>query len=140
MKTKVAAGLTVFLWFVCAFHVVVGLGVNLSDEFPQAMARYYGAQISWTPEFAYIVKPLGAFMIALGFMAGMAARDPFGHPEIVYGFVLLFAMRGLQRLAFQGEIETALNIASTRNMGNAVAFLLLATVLFVLYRAARRSP
>ena len=138
MKTKIAGGLAIFLWFVCAFHVLVGLGVNLSDEFPQAMARYYGAQVSWTPEFAYIVKPLGAFMVALGFMAGLAARDPLGHPAIVYGFVLLFAMRGIQRLAFQSEIETTLNIASSRNLGNAVAFLLMAAALFVLFRAARR--
>ena len=56
----------------------------------------------------------------------------------MYGFVLLFAMRGIQRLAFQSEIETTLNIASSRNLGNAVAFLLMAAALFVLFRAARR--
>ena len=49
--------------------------------FPQAMAEYYGAQVTWTPEFLYIVKPIGAFMIAIGVMAAAAARDPSGVPS-----------------------------------------------------------
>lgn len=131
--------LGIFLWFICAFHVIVGVGVNVSDAFPQVMASYYGAEINWTPEFSYIVKPIGAFMLALGVMAGLAARKPLEHATVVYGFVVLFALRGLQRLIFQGEIETALNIAASRNVGNAVAFLLMSAALLFLFRAANRG-
>jgi hypothetical protein len=139
MKSRQLVGLQVFLWLICAFHVIVGVGLNVSSEFPQFLAQYYGAQVNWTPELRYLVKPVGAFMLALGVLAGVAARNPLGYPSIVYGFVLLFVVRGLQRLIFQGEIETALDIASGRNLGNAVFFLLMAAGLMLLLRFARQQ-
>lgn len=139
MQSKLPGVLRAFLWFICAFHVIVGLGLNVSSAFPQFMADYYGAQVNWTPELLYLVKPIGAFMLALGVMAGAAARDPMAHRSIVYGFVVLFVMRGLQRLVFQGEIASAMSIESGRNIGNAVFFLLMAAALFWLFRAAGKS-
>lgn len=139
MNSKIKGVLQVFLWFICAFHVIVGLGLNISPAFPQVMAGYYGAQVNWTPELLYLVKPIGAFMLALGVMAGAAARDPLGHRSIVYGFVVLFTLRGLQRLIAQEEIATALQIESGRNIGNAVFFLLMAAALVWLFRAASKS-
>jgi hypothetical protein len=139
MKSRQLVGLQVFLWLICAFHVIVGVGVNVSSEFPQFVAQYYGAQVNWTPELRYLVKPVGAFMLALGVLAGVAARNPLGYPSIVYGFVLLFVVRGLQRLIFQGEIEIAFDIASGRNLGNAVFFLLMAAGLMLLLRFARQQ-
>ena len=139
MKSKITGVLQVFLWGICAFHVIVGLGLNLSPAFPQLMAEYYGAEVNWTPEFLYVVKPIGAFMLALGVMAAWAARDPLNHGAIVYGFVVLFVLRGVQRLAFQEEIATALSIDSSRNIGNAVYFLLMAAVLVWLHVTAGRQ-
>ncbi len=140
MKSNALGALKILLWFVCAFHVIVGLGLNISPDFPQLMAQYYGAQVNWTPEILYLVKPIGAFMFALGVMAGAAARDPLGHVSVVYGFVVLFVFRGLQRLIFQSEIESAVAIASGRNFGNAVFFLLLAAALALLLRFAGKQP
>ncbi len=128
-----------FLWFICAFHVIVGLGLNLSSAFPQIMADYYGATVEWTPALLYLVKPIGAFMLALGVMAAAAARDPLNHSSIIFGFVVLFVLRGLQRFAFQDEIATAVGIESGRNVGNAVFFLLMAAALVWLFRAANKS-
>ncbi|MDH3265709.1 MAG: hypothetical protein OEM25_01980 [Gammaproteobacteria bacterium] len=139
MKSKTFSILQVFLWGVCAFHVIVGIGLNVSASFPQTVAEYYGAQVAWTPELLYIVKPVGAFMLALGALAGVAARDPLAHRAIVYGFVMLFTMRGLQRIVFQNEIGTALGIESGRNIGNALVFLLMAAALVFLLRAVGRS-
>lgn len=136
MKSKLIVLLQAFLWLICAFHVIVGIGLNVSPAFPQVVAGYYGAEVSWTPEFVYIVKPIGAFMIALGVMAGAAARNPLDHLPIVYGFAVLFAIRGLQRLVYQGEIETALSIGASRNLGNAILFLVMAAALVVLYKLA----
>lgn len=136
MQSKTTGALQAFLWFICAFHVIVGLGLNVSSAFPQLLANYYGAEVSWTPALVYIVKPVGAFMLALGLMAGAAARDPLGHRSVVYGFVVLFVLRGLQRLVFQADIASAFGIDSGRNMGNAIFFLLMAAALVWLLRAA----
>ena len=75
MNNTLTAVLKAFLWFICAFHIVVGIGLNVSSGFPQTMAEYYGAEVTWTPEFLYIVKPIGAFMIAIGVMAAADGVD-----------------------------------------------------------------
>jgi hypothetical protein len=141
MNTKLLGALQALLWFVCAFHLFVGIGLNVSGAFPQVVAQYYGATVEWTPEFLYIVKPIGAFMIAVGIMAGVAAMNPLANRAVIYGLVALFVIRGLQRIVFQDEIASALAIAGGRNIGNAVFFLLLAGTLFFVFRAAaQRAP
>jgi len=139
MKFNTLGVLKILLWFIAAFHLIVGMGLNVSPEFPQLMAQYYGAQVNWTPEFLYIVKPIGAFMFALGVMAALAARDPLSNVPVVYGFVVLFAFRGLQRLIFQSEIESAVAIASGRNFTAAIFFLLMGAALLVILRFAGKQ-
>lgn len=139
MNSKLLGPLKIFLWFVCAFHVIVGVGLNVSADFPQVMAGYYGATVNWTPELLYLVKPIGAFMLVVGAMAGAAARNPLSHRSIVYGLVLLFAVRGIQRIVFQEEIGNAVAIAATRNFANAVFFLLMAVALAALFNLAGKK-
>jgi len=97
----------------------------------------YNAQVDWSDwQFAYVMKPLGAFMIALGVMAAMAARDPLGNRPIIIGFAVLFTMSGLQRLLFMDEIERVFAIPSSRSLVQMVVMLSLAVVLVILLRAA----
>lgn len=128
--------LPILLWAICAFHVIVGAGLNLVPGFPQIMAEVYGAQIEWTAQFQYILKPLGAFMLALGFMAAIAARDPLSNKAIIYGFAILFALRALQRLAFRAEIDSTFAISFGRNVSAMVFFLVFALALTWLVRQA----
>lgn len=139
MKGNALAVLRFFLWFSCAFHLIVGLGLNLSPTFPQLMAGYYGAAIEFTPPFLYIVKPLGAFMIMVGLVVLAAARDPLNNGAIVYGLVALLAIRGLQRFAFHDTIVADLAIESSRNVVNGIVFLLLAALFLVLFKMAERE-
>ena len=136
MATKI---LKAYLWFIAAFHLLVGIAVNVSTPLTQAIARGYGATVDWTPQFVYILHPLGAFMIALGVMAIAAAREPVRYSAVVLGFVLLFAIRALHRLVFGDAITAAFGIASSRNMVNMVIFAVQAVLLFVLWRAATRD-
>jgi len=97
----------------------------------------YNARVDWSDgQFAYIMKPLGAFMIALGIMAAMAARNPLGNRAIIIGFVILFTMRGLQRLLYMREIESVFAIPTSRSMVQMVVMLALAVGLVLLLRAA----
>ena len=136
MKVNSLAVLRFFLWFACAFHLVVGIGLNLSPAFPQSMAGYYGAEVNFTPQFLYIVKPLGAFMIMVGLVVMAAARDPLNNGAIVYALVALLAIRGLQRFVFADAIVGDLAIESSRNMVNGIVFLLLAACFAVLFKLA----
>lgn len=135
MKSGLHLVLQILLWGICAFNVIIGLGLNLSPDFPQVVASYYGAEVEWTPTFMYIIKPLGAFMITVGLLAGIAARDPLQHVGIVYAVALLFLMRGLQRFVFMDEIANAVHIELGRNAVNGVFFIALAAVLVIVHRA-----
>ena len=123
---------------VCAFHVLVGLSLNVDLGLREWVgSSLYNAQVDWSDgQFAYIMKPLGAFMIALGVMAAMAARNPLGNRSIILGFVVLFTMRGLQRLLFMNEIESVFAIPVSRSMVQMVVMLALALGLALLLRAA----
>lgn len=139
MRQTAIGLLQAFLWLICAFHVIVGVGINWSPEFARQMAQYYGARVEWTPQFVYMLKPLGAFMFILGALAAAAARDPLRYPVIVYGFVMLFTIRALQRLVHQREIFEAFAIAPGRNLGAMVLFFVMAASLFTLYRHVARN-
>jgi len=138
MRSSNVAWLSRFLWIVCAFHVLVGLSLNVDLGLKEWVGgTLYNAQVDWSDgQFAYIMKPLGAFMIALGVMAAMAARDPLGNRPIILGFAVLFTMRGLQRLFFMNEIESVFAIPSSRSLLQMVVMLSLALALVLLLRAA----
>jgi len=138
MRSSNVAWLSRFLWIVCAFHVLVGLSLNVDLGLKEWVGgTLYNAQVDWSDgQFAYIMKPLGAFMIALGVMAAMAARDPLGNRPIILGFAVLFTMRGLQRLLFMNEIESVFAIPSSRSLFQMVVMLSLALALVLLLRAA----
>jgi hypothetical protein len=104
------------------------------------VAGLYGAEVNWTPEFTYILKPLGAFMFALGLICIGAARKPLQNRVIIYSFVTLFVIRSLQRLVFGQEISEVFSIEVSRNMGNMVFFLALAASLVIFERMARAEP
>ncbi len=132
------AWLSRFLWIVCAFHILVGLSLNVDIGLREWVgSSLYNAQVDWSDgQFAYIMKPLGAFMIALGIMAAFAARNPLGNRPIIIGFAILFTMRGLQRLLYMREVESVFAIPSSRSMIQMVVMLALALGLVLLLRAA----
>jgi hypothetical protein len=139
MTSTIYRSLQFFLWFICAFHGIVGLSLNIPLVPLQTIADYYGARVDWTPQFLYIVKPVGAFMLVLGGLAGVAALAPMRHGAIVYGFVALFTIRALQRLVFQQEVHAAFAIAPARNLGAMVFFFVMAVALLMLYRHVERQ-
>ena len=139
MKGSAIKFLQGMLWFVCIFHLVVGAGLNLSPQMAPFMATVYGAEVDFTPEFTYILKPLGAFMFALGLICIAAARNPLQNQMIIYGFATLFAIRAIQRLVFAQEISDNFNIGWSRNIVNMIFFLAMAATLLVLERLARKE-
>ena len=138
MKPSALGWLKAFMWFVCIFHVTVGLALNLNIGLKELVASgIYGASVDWSnAQFVYILKPLGAFMIALGVMAGVVARNPLAHTGIMYGFVMLFTLRALQRLVFMADTHAAFAIPPGRSMVNMGAMLVLAVSLLLLARAS----
>ena len=137
-------GLQVLMWGACAFHVIVGLGLNLgSSGFVNAMARFYGADVKeLSPEFLYILRPLGAFMLVLGIIAALAALDPIRYRGVVYAFAALFILRATQRVLFGAEVEEIFGVPASRNVFQMVFFYALAAALvaFERWHATHSAP
>jgi hypothetical protein len=131
------------LWITCVFHILVGISLNLDLGWKEwvGSAIYY-ADVDWSqPQFVYILRPLGAFMLTLGLLAGIAALDPLRHKSIVYAFILLWTLRTLQRLVFWGQIQDAFGIANDRMIsGSLVVFGSGVLLLVFLLLAQRSSP
>lgn len=112
----------VLLW-ICLFHLGIGVGLNVSPEFPKAVAPWYGAtNVVWSPQFIYILKPIGAYMIVMAILLAVAVGDPRKHTAIVYGAGLLLIFRAMQRMVFEDEILNAFGIAARQNMINICVF------------------
>ena len=140
MKNNARIALQLTLWIVCAFHLVIGGGVNLSDGFVETAARMYGAEPrAWNPQFLYILRPLGVFMVALSVLAAGAARSPARHRLTIYVFAGIFFTRGLQRILFDDQLQDLFGIDRGRNFGNMIFFFFSAALLIVLDQLAHRS-
>lgn len=140
MPSTAQRALKAYLWFIAIFHLFVGLAVNISDGFTRMIAAGYGATVDWTPQFTYILHPLGAFMIVLGFLAAVAARDPERYDAVIFGFIGLFVIRSLHRVVFGGVLTSAFGISASRNTFNMVLMAAQAILLYLLWRAARARP
>src|SRR5690348_6356907 len=140
MKGVLYRLLQALLWFASLSHIVIGGGIMLSPEFQRAMASVYGAEVDWTPQFTYILRPLGAFMFVLGLLLAAAALDPWRHRLIVYGLCGVLFLRVLQRVVFQQEIENAFHIGAGRDLGMAGLFLVEAVAILLLLHQAGKAP
>lgn len=109
--------LRVYLLLICAYHIISALATNFPLGWKECIASdLYSAKVNWDePQFVYIIKPLGAFMFALGIMAAIAATNPIRNRAIGYGFATLFTLRGIQRIVFKDEIMNTFKISEDSN-------------------------
>ena len=137
MRSRAILLLKVLLWVVALMHLVVGAGFNIAPGFARYMADVYGAEVHWTPELNYILRPLGAFMVALGVLAVVAALYPLRYRVITYTFVLLFLARALQRIVWASQVQEAFGISAQRNLANIIFFTFTACALVLLDQWAK---
>src|SRR5262245_59942338 len=131
--------LQALLWLASLSHIIIGGGIMISPEFQRAMAGVYGAEVDWTGQFIYILRPLGAFMFVLGLLLAAAALDPWKHRLIVYGLCGVLFLRVLQRVLLQQEIQDAFRISPGRDLGMAAFFVAEAVVILVLLHRAGKG-
>ncbi|MBI2932009.1 MAG: hypothetical protein HYY16_10200 [Planctomycetes bacterium] len=122
------------LGVVCASHLAIGLTIMLFGAAGVRLAaRMYGVEnVPETPAFLYILKPLGAYMLAVAVMAAFAIADPAKHRVVIYGIIALLAVRVAQRLIFGAEIREAFGVSSTHMAVQSLFFAAMAVALWIL--------
>jgi hypothetical protein len=131
--------LQALLWFASLSHIIIGACLMLSPELQRPVAALYGAEVDWTVQFTYILRPLGAFMFVLGLLLAVAALDPWKHRLIVYGLCGVLFLRALQRLLLRQDIQDAFRVSPGRDLGMAGFFVAEAVVILVLLHRAGKA-
>jgi hypothetical protein len=127
------------LWFICLYHVFLGICANLPAPQVQAVgAALFGLHLPDNPALFQLLKPFGVYVTVFGVMMGVAAWNPVKNRALITVGVVLFALRLLQRLTDLDGVQQNLGVASGRNwatIATVAAFtLLLATLRWKLYR------
>jgi hypothetical protein len=118
--------------WICAGHVLTGLAALLSDKRGIKLGSLlYGARFEPTPQFLYIIRPLGVYILALAYLQALAVRDPWRYRAVIDATLAVFAGRQVQRYFFSKDIQSIFGISSQQHLGRSLYFLLLALLLLV---------
>ncbi len=125
--------LKALLWLVCVTHVGMGLAGVLSPALAEKVAHgFYGATVEFTPTVVHLVRIIGAYMIAMGVLGGVAATDPERNRAVIVAVAVLLAIRVAQRLIHAEEIHATFAISQARIWGQAAYFAAIAGALLYL--------
>jgi hypothetical protein len=131
--------LKVLLWLVCGSHLALGIAGVLSPTWAVEAARlFYGANLELTPVVVHLLRILGAYMIAMGLLGGVAALDPQKNRPFIIAIAILLAIRVLQRLLHAEAIQSNFGISDLRIWFQSGYFAALAAAL--LYLMPKREP
>ncbi len=123
----------VLLWLVCVTHLGMGIAGVVSPSLAQQVAKsFYGAQLEATPAAIHLVRIIGAYMIAVGVLGFVAARDPEKYRAIIVAVAILLAVRVAQRLVFAEEVQQTFGISAARIWFQSAYFAVLAGALLYL--------
>lgn len=113
----------VILACVSGGQFVVALLCLFSGEGGLAKAKQiYGARFSDSPQFSYILRPLGVYLLAMSLIQFAAVRHPRRYKRVVDFTIALFALRQFQRFFFRERITSTFGIAPERHLKSSLFF------------------
>lgn len=131
--------LKALLWFITVYQFAMGALLLMPPQFAQLVVSWYGATVDWTPQFTFILKPLGAYMLMTGLLAAGAARAEVPHSAITSSLAVLFSVNAFYRILRFDYVRATFAIAPGHLVIQIVVLLGLAAALTLLARAATRA-
>lgn len=110
-------GIKVLAGFMGIYHILMGVLGIVSGS-----AAAWGAHVLWhanvvvDPQFSYLAKFLGAYVVAFGVMMLFIAKDPVRYGSLVYAAIVVAILRIGERLIFAGELKSAFGIGMDRTI------------------------
>jgi len=116
MQTKHLA-IRSLLWFVCLYHLVIGISANLPAPQVQSAARLLlGLEIPDSPATLQILRAFGVYLVAFGCAMGLAAWNPVKNRALISLGIVLCVFRLIQRLSDLQGVEDAFGVSNARNL------------------------
>jgi hypothetical protein len=121
------------LWLVCGSHLALGFAGVFSPTLAVDAAKvFYGAQVEPTPVNLHLLRIIGAYMITIGIMGWIAAREPQRHRPVIVAIAVLLLIRVVQRLTHAGDIQLTFGVSDLRIWLQSAYFAALAGALLFL--------
>jgi len=114
-------GIRLLAGFMGVYHILMGILGIVSGS-----TAAWGAQVLWhanvtvDPQFSYMAKFLGAYVVAFGCMMLFIAKNPVRYASLVYPAVIVAILRIAERLIFSSELKAAFGIGMNRTIGTIV--------------------
>lgn len=114
-------GIRILAGFMGIYHILMGiLGIVSGATAAWGAHVLWHANVTVDPQFSYLAKFLGAYVVAFGVMMLFIAKDPVRYGALVYPAVVVAGLRIAERLIFAGELKTAFGIGMERTIGTIV--------------------
>jgi hypothetical protein len=114
-------GIKILAAFMGVYHILMGaLGIASGSLAAWGAHALWHANVTVDPQFTYLAKFLGAYVIAFGVMMLLIAKDPVRYGALVYPAVAVAIIRIAERLVFAGELKSAFGIGMDRTIGTII--------------------
>jgi len=110
-------GIRLLAGFMGVYHILMGILGIVSGA-----TAAWGAHVLWhanvvvDPQFSYLAKFLGAYVVAFGVMMLFIAKDPIRYGALVYAAIVVAVLRIAERLIFASELKSAFGIGMDRTI------------------------
>ena len=126
-------GIKILAGFMGVYHILMGiLGIVSGSWAAWGAHTLWHANVTVDPQFIYLAKFLGAYVVAFGVMLLFIAKDPIRYGALVYPAVVVAVLRIGERLVFAGELKTTFGIGMERTIGTIIVVGALNLALLVL--------
>jgi len=126
-------GIKLLAGFMGLYHILMGIVGIVSGSWAAWGAHtLWHATVTVDPQFTYLAKFLGAYVVAFGVMLLLIAKDPVRYGALVYPAVIVAVLRIGERLVFAGELKSAFGIGMDRTIGTIIVVGALNIALLVL--------
>jgi hypothetical protein len=126
-------GIKILAGFMGVYHILMGiLGIASGSWAAWGAHTLWHANVTVDPQFTYLAKFLGAYVVAFGVMLLFIAVDPERYGALVYPAVIVAVLRIGERLIFADELKNAFGIGMKRTIGTIVVVGALNLALLVL--------
>jgi hypothetical protein len=114
-------GIRVLAGFMGIYHILMGaLGIVSGSTAAWGAHVLWHANVRVDPQFTYLAKFLGAYVVAFGVMMLFIAKHPVRYGGLVYPAVLVAVLRIAERLIFASELKAAFGIGMKRTIGTVI--------------------
>ena len=140
MRNETTTVLRGLLGLVAVTNGLVGLlGVLPGVPISRVATAYYSASVAADPQVEHIAEMLGAYMLAIGVLAGIAAVDPRRYEWVSYVTAGLLLLRTVQRIAFYPVQQEVFGIEGSRYWLQTAIFAVVGLAVLVVALMDRRQ-